>query len=438
MKKIVLIALIALSSICFAQTKSILFIGNSYTYSNGGVDVMLKNIALAEGDTLETEAFTVGGAKFSDFCNNPETFERIKSRAWDYVVLQEQSQLPAFPPSQVETECYPFAKQLCDSIRANDSCTQILFFMTWGRENGDQSNCANYEPLCTYDGMQQRLRESYVQMADDNNAIVVPVGLAWKYVRDHYPEINLYQSDGSHPSVEGTYLAALTFRSFLYYGEAWYDELNYRPENMDWNTSYNIERAASNAVTNNWVECNMSESLFVYLDPKLMTKTVETNVVDIYLTADFDSCVLDFGNGITHTFFPDDGNIYYNGKYGFLGDVSFREFLNSNAYNGDLNVCVTVYRGDCSVTDCEGFIYHYWQINGIDDAEANYFGFTNPVTNGKIQFDSDAVGDYEIYSIDGRLLDSGWVSGSEIDVLQLKQGMYLLRINGVGYKFVVE
>ncbi|MBQ4475017.1 MAG: T9SS type A sorting domain-containing protein, partial [Bacteroidales bacterium] len=336
------------------------------------------------------------------------------------------------------TECYPFAKQLCDSIRANDSCTQILFFMTWGRENGDQSNCANYEPLCTYDGMQQRLRESYVQMADDNNAIVVPVGLAWKYVRDHYPEINLYQSDGSHPSVEGTYLAALTFRSFLYYGEAWYDELNYRPENMDWNTSYNIERAASNAVTNNWVECNMSESLFVYLDPKLMTKTVETNVVDIYLTADFDSCVLDFGNGITHTFFPDDGNIYYNGKYGFLGDVSFREFLNSNAYNGDLNVCVTVYRGDCSVTDCEGFIYHYWQINGIDDAEANYFGFTNPVTNGKIQFDSDAVGDYEIYSIDGRLLDSGWVSGCVIDVSQLKQGMYLLKINGVGYKFVVE
>ena len=60
MKKFVLIALIALSSICFAQTKSILFIGNSYTYSNGGVDVMLKNIALAEGDTLETEAFTVG------------------------------------------------------------------------------------------------------------------------------------------------------------------------------------------------------------------------------------------------------------------------------------------------------------------------------------------------------------------------------------------
>ena len=436
MRKLVLIALVAISSFCFAQTKSILFIGNSYTYYNNGVDQMLRNIALAEGDTLETEAFTVGAAKFSDFCNNPETFERIRSRAWDYVVLQEQSQLPAFPPSQIESECYPFAKRLCDSIRANDSCTQILFFMTWGRENGDQSNCANYPPLCTYDGMQQRLRESYVQMADDNNAIVVPVGLAWKYVRDNYPEINLYQSDESHPSVEGTYLAALTFRSFLYYGESWYDELNYRPENMDLMTSYNIERAASNAVTNNWVECNMSESLFVYLDPKLMTKTVETNVADIYLTADFDSCVLDFGNGITHTFFPDDDYIYYNEKYGFFY-VSFRWFLNSNAYNGDLNVCVTVCRGDCSVTDCEGFIYHYWQINGIDDAEANYLGFVNPVTNGKLQFDSDVIGDYEIYSIEGRLLVNGFVSGREIDVSQLKNGVYMIRIGEKTEKFVI-
>ena len=78
MKRLILIAFIALSSICFAQTKSILFIGNSYTYYNGGVDEMLKNIALAEGDTLYTESFTIGGAKFSDFCNNSETFARIR------------------------------------------------------------------------------------------------------------------------------------------------------------------------------------------------------------------------------------------------------------------------------------------------------------------------------------------------------------------------
>lgn len=431
MKKIVLIALIALSSICFAQTKSILFIGNSYTYSNGGVDVMLKNIALAEGDTLETEAFTVGGAKFSDFCNNPETFTRIRSRAWDYVVLQEQSQLPAFPPSQVETECYPFAKQLCDSIRANDSCTQILFFTTWGRENGDQSNCANYEPLCTYDGMQQRLRESYVQMADDNNAIVVPVGLAWKYVRDNYPEIDLYQSDGSHPSLEGTYLAACTFYNVLY-NLGYYYGIYYLPDNIDEETRYKLVYASYNAVNDNWLECNVYESLFVNFEPILTTKTINASIIMVSLPVDADSCVMSSSAGVTLSFTPDYYDLEYYGRYKNLwvnvGDL----FEHENHY---VDICATVYRNGCSVTKCEEV---YYVLGGIDDAQSENLSFTNPVTNGKLQFDSDVIGDYEIYSIDGHLLVSGFVSGCVIDVSQLKQGMYLLKINGVGYKFVVE
>lgn len=431
MKRFILIAFIALSSICFAQTKSILFIGNSYTYSNGGVDVMLKNIALAEGDTLYTESLAIGGAKFSDFCNNLETFERIRSRAWDYVVLQEQSQLPAFPPSQVEAECYPYAKQLCDSIRANDSCTQILFFMTWGRENGDQDNCANYTPLCTYDGMQQRLRESYVQMAEDNNAVVVPVGLAWKNVRERYPEINLYQSDESHPTLEGTYLAALTFCKTIYYG----DYASYRPDGIDLENYVHIYLSISGVILNNSEECNLNDLLFAKLVPLgiYVKSTDPTYHADIKISHDFDSCVCDFGNGVSHTFLPNDEEVSDNGIY-----VNFRTYL-GDIPSELLNVCVTAYRGDCCVSDCEEFLYDYSVgIEGIAENHIRSLNFTNPVTNGKLQFDSDVLGDYEIYSIDGRLLVSGFVSGSEIDVSQLKNGMYLLRINGVGYKFVVE
>lgn len=429
MKKLILIAFVILSAFCFAQTKSILFIGNSYTYYNGGVDVMLKNIALAEGDTLYTESLTAGGASFSSFCNNPETFARIRSRAWDYVVLQEQSQLPSFPPSQVETECYPFAKQLCDSIRANDSCTQILFFMTWGRENGDQSNCANYPPLCTYDGMQQRLRESYVQMADDNNAIVVPVGLAWKYVRDNYPEIDLYQSDESHPSVEGTYLAALTFRSILYLDYGWYDHLDYRPENIDYNTASNLRFAARHAA-GNWFECNIYESMYIYYEPLVLTKTIGAEVVRVYMPASIDSCELSSSNGVSYTLFPNYLDLDGNSVFLYLDVREFLEYSNDTA-----NICLTIYRDNCSFSRCEDF-YHC-VLGGIDDVQSKNLSFTNPVTNGKLQFDSDVTNDYEIYSIDGRLLVSGWVSGSEIDVSQLKQGMYMIRIGERTEKFVV-
>ena len=88
---------------------------------------------------------------------------KINAASWDFVVLQEQSQIPSFPPSQVASDCFPYASILVDSIKSANPCAEPVFFMTWGRENGDQNNCINYPPLCTYGGMQARLRESYIK-----------------------------------------------------------------------------------------------------------------------------------------------------------------------------------------------------------------------------------------------------------------------------------
>jgi len=64
--------------------------------------------------------------------------------------------------------------------------------------------------------MQGRLRESYLEMGDDNQALVSPVGEAFKYARIADSTINLYSPDNSHPSPAGTYLAACTFYATLY------------------------------------------------------------------------------------------------------------------------------------------------------------------------------------------------------------------------------
>ena len=66
---------------------------------------------------------------------------------------------PFFPPSQVASQVYPYAESLCEYIREANPCTDPVFFMTWGRENGDSQNCAAYPPICTYEGMQDRLTE---------------------------------------------------------------------------------------------------------------------------------------------------------------------------------------------------------------------------------------------------------------------------------------
>lgn len=215
MKKIILLLTIIVSINLQAQPKKILFVGNSYVYTNN-LPLVLYNLALSNGDTIIYDSSVPGGYTFLQHTTNATTLSKINAQAWDYVVLQEQSQKPAFSPSQVQAETYPYAAQLNDLILANDSCSKTVFFMTWGRKYGDASNCAVYPPLCTFEGMQARLRQSYVEMADDNEALVSPVGEAFKYSRMADSTINLYSIDNSHPSVAGTYLAACTFYATLF------------------------------------------------------------------------------------------------------------------------------------------------------------------------------------------------------------------------------
>jgi len=178
---------------------------------------ILQSLAAAMGDTLIFDQSTPGGYTLQEHLSYAPTIALISSQQWDIVVLQEQSEFPSFPPSQVDTQVYPYAHKLDSIIHANYSCTQTMFMMTWGHANGDPANCAYYPVICTYDGMQRRLRESYLQMTKDNNAVVAPVGAAWKLVRDSFPSIWLYQSDDSHPALAGSYLQACVLYSSIFH-----------------------------------------------------------------------------------------------------------------------------------------------------------------------------------------------------------------------------
>ncbi|PKP19100.1 MAG: hypothetical protein CVU05_12070 [Bacteroidetes bacterium HGW-Bacteroidetes-21] len=198
-----------------AQKKKILFIGNSYTYVND-LPNTLYQLALSGEDTIQYDSSAPGGYTFEQHAVYPATLAKITQDNWDYVILQEQSQLPSFPPDQVEVEVYPFARKLDSLIHANHFCSQTMFFMTWGRKYGDAINCPYYPPLCSFEGMNQRLRESYLEMGVMNEAEVAPVGAAWQRSRMADSTLDLWSSDYSHPSVAGTYLTACVFYSSVY------------------------------------------------------------------------------------------------------------------------------------------------------------------------------------------------------------------------------
>ncbi|MCX6248070.1 MAG: PKD domain-containing protein [Bacteroidetes bacterium] len=206
------------------QMKKVLFFGNSYTNVNN-LPGLFAQVAKSQGDSVVYDQSTPGGFTFQMHTQNPVTPVLIAETDWDYVVLQEQSQLPSWPPDSVQNLVYPYADTLNHWVKAHDSCSTTLFYMTWGRRTGDLENCPWYPTVCTYDGMQGRLRESYLEMGRMFTAQVSPVGIAWQHTREIFPAIGLYAADGSHPSICGSYLAACTFYGVIFQKSpvgAWY------------------------------------------------------------------------------------------------------------------------------------------------------------------------------------------------------------------------
>lgn len=201
----------ALVSLSGLSQKKVLWLGNSYTGVNN-LPGLTDQIANSLGDDIEYDSNTPGGHQLQQHASNATSLAKIASQAWDVVVIQAQSQEPSFPYAQVQANTYPYARILNDSIQSNSSCSETMFYMTWGRETGDPQ----WDSINTFDKMNNRLQLAYEYMANDNDASVAPVGVAWKYIRDNYPGIQLYSGDGSHPSYAGSYLAGSVFYANIF------------------------------------------------------------------------------------------------------------------------------------------------------------------------------------------------------------------------------
>lgn len=241
MKAKILVLLLLVTNVLHAQYEpSVLFIGNSYTYYND-LPKMVSDIAASTGEHMTYRSNTPGGCTFSQHCSN-QSMTLIQAGGWDIVVLQEQSQLPSFPQEQVEWQCFPYAQQLVDSIYAHNPDAEPMFYMTWGRKNGDTdpNNVAEFPVLGTYEGMDSMLCERYTYMAETNHASLCPVGRVWRHLRTNNPEIELYANDGSHPSLAGTYAAACAFYVMFFHRNP--DDITFS-SSLDENTATTIREA---------------------------------------------------------------------------------------------------------------------------------------------------------------------------------------------------
>ncbi|MEJ2203195.1 MAG: SGNH/GDSL hydrolase family protein [Gemmatimonadota bacterium] len=165
----------------------ILFIGNSLTYVNdlpGMVEALFDMggageifVASQTQPNYGLPDHWVAGAR-----------DRIADSPWDVVVLQQG-------PSATEGRPYllEYSRLFAEDIRAVGGTPAL--YMVW----------PSMSRFFDFDGVS----DSYQTAAVEANGLLFPAGEAWRIAWEADPSLELYGSDGFHPSPLGTYLAAL-------------------------------------------------------------------------------------------------------------------------------------------------------------------------------------------------------------------------------------
>ena len=167
--------------------EGVLFVGNSLTESND-LPARVAEITAAAGHPLRTSGVTLGGASLLDHWENGRAIRSIREGRWSVVVLQQgPSTLPASRAELIES-----TRQFAAEIRRAGARPALL--MVWPLP-GQEATAVS---------------ASYRAAAEASDALLVPAGDAWTILGARDRSLVLTVSDGFHPSVLGTYAAALT------------------------------------------------------------------------------------------------------------------------------------------------------------------------------------------------------------------------------------
>lgn len=403
MKKILLFTFLFTSFWAFSQlTKNVFFVGNSYTYSND-LPLLINQIANSTGDQLTYQSHTPGGSTLQQHANNTNVTNTIAQGNWDYVVLQEQSQTPAFPNNYVNANMFPFAAQLATAIKTGNPCGNSIFFMTWGYKNGDSINCnGGLTNMCTYADMDDTIYQRYMQMAQNNEALVSPVGRVWRNIITNYPNMELYSPDFSHPSYLGSMAAAYTFYTVIFKKDPTLATFN---GNLSASEAQILKNAVKTVVFNqmdNWfINSNDANSRFTYqnITPLQVQFTNQTPNATTFLW--------NFGDGTTST---------------------QQNPTHTYAQNGTYNVSLTTNACPNNPTKTKTL-----QINalGIEETEIQKLKIYPNPTADKLNINTNEnISNFILTDASGRLLHANWEkssSGYTTSLQHLTKGTYVLQ-----------
>ncbi|CNI55458.1 DUF4886 domain-containing protein [Yersinia pekkanenii] len=184
------------------EKKTIALYGNSYLHYNNHVNTRLRDLNRsllpdhAKGYMFRGITISSGLLGW----HIPSLSVQNSLQKWDIAILQGNATESISAKDQTRQYVTDSASIMVDT--AHQAGSKVVYFMTWA--NKDKAS------------QTEKLAKAYRNIASKTGGYVAPVGLAFSRAIEAHPEINLYHSDGNHPSLAGTYLAACVLFATIY------------------------------------------------------------------------------------------------------------------------------------------------------------------------------------------------------------------------------
>jgi hypothetical protein len=177
--------------------RKILFVGDSFTYAQGGIYTHFERLAAAAPSPLVVTAdkAVAGGAFLKVLWEMKEAVKAIDTGAYEVVVLQDD-----IPETNVDY-FRQYARLFVEEVRKHNG--RPVLFMAWA-----------YQRLGWIS--MPEIAKAHRELAKELNVDVAPVGLAWQRSSAARPALDMYGPDREHPSIHGSYLATCVVYATIY------------------------------------------------------------------------------------------------------------------------------------------------------------------------------------------------------------------------------
>jgi PKD repeat protein len=404
---LLLLAVILINKLFAQDTLSVLFLGNSYSSYNN-LPQLVQSLSSSAGKTLIIDSNMPGGMTISGHVNNATSIAKISQGNWDYVVIQEQSQIPSIDYYRYN-EMYPAMTNLKSLIEQYNPCAKIITYMTWGRQYGGQQ-CGPGATYCSpvfvdFNHMQDSLTSAYLEISEQLNIQCAPVGLTWQNILNDTTLI-LHSNDNSHPNIDGSYVAALTI-----YSSIWKQPSNGIAFNAGLTQSRSLyyQQMSDNTIFNSQNDWN------------LLINNPIANFSDAI--AGYTATFTNLSTSINNTL-----NYFWD-----FGDGNTSSIQNpSHTYTTSGTYTITLIASDCIFADTSIYTIQIGTNSMKETSDSEFDLYPNPTTKQiNLMVDSNLLGSvYTVYDNTAKLVLTGKISteNTSVDLGNLSAGLYLFRM----------